>query len=139
MLKQLATLGIHSFLLITGTLSMTLLTADHALAQVQCNPSGNTQQMLRCAEQDYRTADQRLNQVYQRLIARINATEKQRLVEVQRLWIQFRDKTCQFESALNVGGTLEPLVTRGCLTRMTEERTQYLENYWQETRDQPLN
>lgn len=96
---------------------------------VKCNPSGTTVEMKKCAQDRYDAADKKLNQVYQQMIAKLSGEEKNRLVEAEKAWINFRDRTCKFESAQALGGTLEGLLYIGCLERVTSERTTYLQNY----------
>lgn len=100
------------------------------LAQnIQCKPDGNTAQMKKCAADDYAIADKRLNQIYQQLIAKLQGEQKQRLIQAQRTWIQFRDQTCRFESSQVLGGTAEGLFFTTCLTKVTQDRTQDLQEY----------
>ncbi len=96
---------------------------------VKCKPDGNTLEMRQCAADQYAIADQKLNQTYQQLIRQLSTQRKQRLIEAQRAWISFRDKTCEFESSQMLGGSAEPLLRTTCLTRVTQQRVQDLQNY----------
>lgn len=96
---------------------------------VKCKPDGNTLEMRKCADDQYAIADKKLNQTYQQLISQLSPQRKQRLIEAQRAWISFRDKTCQFESSQMLGGSAEPLLRTTCLTRVTQQRVQDLQNY----------
>ena len=100
------------------------------LAQnIRCKPDGNTAEMKKCAADEYAIADKRLNQIYQQLIPQLRGEQKQRLIQAQRTWIQFRDQTCRFESSQVLGGTAEGLFFTNCLTKVTQQRTQDLQRY----------
>lgn len=96
---------------------------------IQCKRDGNTAQLKKCAADDYAVADKRLNQVYQQLIGQLKGEQKQRLIQAQRTWIQFRDQNCRFVSSQALGGTAEGLFLTTCLTKVTQQRTQDLQNY----------
>jgi uncharacterized protein YecT (DUF1311 family) len=96
---------------------------------IQCNPNGNTFEMRKCAADNYALADKKLNQTYQKLIGQLSPERKKRLIEAQRAWISFRDKTCSFESSQALGGTAEPLFLTQCLAKVTQQRVQDLQNY----------
>lgn len=96
---------------------------------IQCKPDGNTSELKKCAADEYAIADKRLNQIYQQLIPKLRAEQKQRLIQAQRTWIQFRDQTCRFESSSYLGGTAEGLFFTTCLTKVTRQRTQDLQQY----------
>ncbi len=71
---------------------------------------------------NYQEADRLLNIAYQRLLNYLSATRREKLIDAQLAWIDYRDANCGFESNL---------VARGrniCLIRMTEIRTQELIN-----------
>lgn len=116
------------------------LTPSPAIAQpIQCNPAGNTAEMKVCATENYQAADRQLNQVYQSLISQLSGEQKTRLIDAQRSWIDFRDKTCRFEAAEASGGTLEGLLLTQCLARVTAERSANLQAYASAPRDRPLH
>lgn len=106
------------------------LTLDLLISQdIKCNEAGNTLEMKQCASENYEAADKKLNQVYQKLNSQVKGEEKNRLIEAQRAWITFRDKTCRFEAAQALGGSLEGLLFTSCLEQVTRERTATLEKY----------
>lgn len=136
------------FYLLAGilTFSSALVTSSYAqpsslISQtVKCNAAGSTAEMKKCADESYQAADRKLNQVYQSTISRLTGEEKNRLIQAQRAWIPFRDKTCSFEAAEALGGTLEGLLYTGCLERLTTERTTYLQKVFSARQtNQPTN
>ena len=114
----------------TAFVNLSLATPETLIAQnVQCKPDGNTLEMRKCASDQYQIADQKLNQTYQKLIGQLSPERKKRLIEAQRAWISFRDKTCSFESSQVLGGTAEPLFLTLCLAKVTQQRVQDLQDY----------
>ncbi|MEL7255598.1 MAG: lysozyme inhibitor LprI family protein [Pseudomonadota bacterium] len=97
-----------------------------AMAQAQ-DCSGTTADMAACGSAEFQLADAELNAVYGRAMA---AAERggfaADLRAAQRLWIPYRDAACHVEAAPYAGGSIAPLIFVGCLTRLTEERTQGL-------------
>ena len=59
-----------------------------------------------CAVARFRAADAELNRVYRALLAREGTDDKNRglLREAQRAWLNYRDKTCTWESDAARGG-----------------------------------
>lgn len=53
----------------------------------------------------------------------------------QRAWLPFRDRQCVIEAAEYAGGSMQPMVQRQCLARVTRERTVQLKDMmWQRGR-----
>jgi uncharacterized protein YecT (DUF1311 family) len=86
--------------------------------------------------EDARKADAKLNEVYQRVIARLSADRQEALRNAQRNWIAFRDGTCTFESGLKTGASRDwvdrqtrPALDPFCIQRLTLERVAHLQRY----------
>lgn len=77
-------------------------------------------------------ADAELNKVYKELRETLSDEEKERLKEVQKLWITFRDKEAEFAASLYDGGTMAGLVKINTMTTATENRVQGLKNLFLE-------
>lgn len=103
--------------------------SDEIAQNVNCNSPQTTLEMRICAGQSYEKADKKLNQVYRQLKPKLGTSQQKKLIDAQRAWIQFRDKSCAFSGAFAEGGTLEPVLTTSCLTNVTEERIKDLEGY----------
>jgi len=67
---------------------------------------------------NYQAVDRRLNQVYQQVRSSVGA--RQQLQSAQIAWIEFRDASCQFESARFSTSD------NACLTRLAEQRIERL-------------
>lgn len=128
MLDKIATAIFAAFLVFPGATNSEVA-ETHVAQGIQCNPNGSTMEMKKCADDDYQSADRKLNEVYQQLTPKVQGEERQRLIAAQRAWIQLRDTNCRFESAEALGGTLEGLLFTNCLTKMTTNRTAELQGY----------
>ena len=73
--------------------------------------------------------DAELNAAYAALLRRLaeekNADARRRLVEAERAWITFRDKTCRYE---NEFGGINSIGNVRCFARLTQERMGYLKS-----------
>ncbi|HVZ42519.1 MAG TPA: lysozyme inhibitor LprI family protein [Ramlibacter sp.] len=82
--------------------------------------------MNTCAARDYEREDARLNKAYRDVIAKLEPAKREKLREVQRLWLSYRDLNCDFQTDDYVGGTMYSLVHSICLTEMSKQRTKDL-------------
>ena len=71
-------------------------------------------------------ADANLNAAYRELRSKLDAANMQRLVDAQRLWIQYRDANCSAERDLYEGHTAASPAYLACLEAMTRARTKEL-------------
>lgn len=86
-------------------------------------------EMNRQAEQDFKAADAELNRVWAELKPRLPVHLRDKLVDSQLKWIQFRDAEAEARAAEVEGGSLRPLVYFGSLTETTRLRTQQLRSW----------
>ncbi|MEO1522111.1 MAG: lysozyme inhibitor LprI family protein [Cyanobacteria bacterium J06633_2] len=89
-------------------------------------------EMTYCAGLDHQRADDALNLVYRDLLAVVSDARRQKLIDAELAWIQYRDATCEFERSQYAGGSIEPMIYNLCMARLTEEQTQQLEIYLEE-------
>jgi uncharacterized protein YecT (DUF1311 family) len=83
----------------------------------------NTQiEIDQCLSNAYQSADKELNQVYSQLMKKQDAAGQSRLQVAQRAWIKYRDAHCTAAAAIYQGGSIQPSVRSGCLTRITRAR-----------------
>lgn len=114
-----------------AVLLLLLLLAISVSAQKpgKTDPCANPQtqiEMTQCAAEAYKAADVVLNQVYQKLVAMLDADEKAQLKEAQTAWIKYRDANCDFVADQYKGGTIRPMIYAGCLADVTKKRTSEL-------------
>jgi uncharacterized protein YecT (DUF1311 family) len=102
---------------------------DMISQQIDCSKAVSTPELKYCAEQSYKAADKRLNQVYQKVISTLSSEPKQKLIDAQLAWIEFRDNNCSFETYGSRDGTAYQIFWSGCLERLTKQRTTDLEEY----------
>lgn len=116
------------FIVISPSINTPLVLAQ---SDIKCKEDGTMVEMKKCADEKYITADEQLNQIYEKLMARVKdqTVAKEHLTQAQRAWITLRDKSCSFESSPYAGGTIEGLIYTKCLTRITETRIKELTNY----------
>ena len=81
-----------------------------------------------CAGANLKAADAVLNKIYQRLMARQkNKTAKERLKDLERAWISFRDRECGREvGSQEDGGSAWPMEMSNCLEEKTAARIREL-------------
>lgn len=93
----------------------------------ECNNPQTQMAMNRCAEAEYQQVDARLNQVYQSVKGSLGAAQRDRLIDAELAWIEFRDRNCEFVQAQFEGGSIQPVVYYGCMTQTTQDRTAELQ------------
>jgi len=97
-----------------------------------------------CVKAETVHQDKLLNEAYTRLLAKLNARQKEALTLSERAWIKFRDAECDFQGAVDIGGPLGIQVQAAnearaeCLLKQTHLRAEALkESYavsWDGTR-----
>lgn len=87
-----------------------------ALTQLEIN---------RCAGEQFRKADKALNVAYQRIISKLNASDRANLTAAQRAWLKYRSSNCWALRQFH-GGSLAPTDEAFCLQGLTEARTKEL-------------
>ena len=87
-----------------------------------CEEAVSTADMSLCFEEAYRTADRELNTLYLRIQEALLPDEQAALKEAERIWVQYRDATCDAEKALYGGGSGGPPTYFACLAAETKTR-----------------
>ncbi|MGR3890333.1 lysozyme inhibitor LprI family protein [Pseudomonas sp. 1152_12] len=94
----------------------------------KCMDSANTTvDMVNCNAKETKVQDERLNKAYKTALAAQEGDRKQKLQDVQRLWLKYRDANCAFAGSAT-GGTIDQVNGSGCLLDMTQSRAQELED-----------
>jgi len=123
---KVSTFGALMFLCLSTALSGY---GQRQKSQDPCANAQTTAEMRDCAGREYKKADDELNKVYKQLMSKLNDEgQKEALKQAQQAWLKFRDANCDFESYMNRGGTIEPVVRYGCLSWMTTSRTKELKD-----------
>lgn len=110
--------------------------SDHCM---QTNPGGQTTVgMGYCLDAEWQAWDRRLNATYARMLAQAQAEDADlnssavprqapALKAMQRAWITFRDRKCDWARSLWGGGTGGGPATASCLLTETARQVLYLE------------
>jgi uncharacterized protein YecT (DUF1311 family) len=85
-------------------------------------------ELQQCAAVAFREQDAALNKVYARAVASLGAKSTEDLRQAERLWLQWREHHCLWDSARYEGGSLQPVVFADCLVSVTEARVKQLED-----------
>ncbi len=80
----------------------------------------------RMAYRDFQRADARLNVVYRRVRATLDATGRAKLEKVERAWVAYRDAQADLEADVNRGGSMEPMVYSNVQESLTNDRIKAL-------------
>ena len=84
---------------------------------------------------DYKKADQELNKVYPKVLAKLDAEGQEKLKAAQRAWVAFRDAQAALDADMARGGTMSPLLRATSLSATTQERTKQLRAFLKELND----
>ena len=98
-----------------------LITSNIVSAQTQAEM--NTEAM-----NAYKKSDKELNVYYKKIVNTIDSKSKEKLIKTQRLWIQYRDTYCDFDTSPYEGGTIKPLMKYSCLKTLTDQQIDNLKN-----------
>ncbi len=104
---------------------------------VDCTKAMATHELNFCAEQELNSADAKLNDAYQKVLAFIAKSDAEKpydakswqaaLRESQRAWVAFRDADCKGLIPMSwTGGTGTTGEVLGCMTSKTKDRTKDL-------------
>ena len=105
------------------------LTFSFGAAAVEECEGVSTAEILKCLGDQYQSADDALNEIYQDLrenCLRDDGKGFRKLQNAQRAWITYRDLNCEWAGHAMAGGTGENILRLSCLTHMTEQRAEEL-------------
>ncbi|NOQ34764.1 MAG: DUF1311 domain-containing protein [Methylococcaceae bacterium] len=88
--------------------------------------NGTTVGMITCLGDETDRQDKKLNTNYKALKVTLNKKRQKQLLDVQRMWIKFRDANCDFYYDPE-GGSMHRVMSNECYLRMTAERALELE------------
>jgi uncharacterized protein YecT (DUF1311 family) len=90
---------------------------------VPCQTPASNAETTACFIQKSKTADEQLNNTYERIREALSPDEQKDLQAAQRLWLTFRDANCSAERNLYAGGSAAPTVYAACIEADTRQRT----------------
>jgi uncharacterized protein YecT (DUF1311 family) len=101
--------------------------ADAPPSAIDCKNAANQMELDYCAGQDFKTADAKLNALYQALMAKYDTNNQALLRNAQEKWLAWRDAECAYETELTWGGTIHSMMQTECDTDKTNTRIEELE------------
>ncbi len=131
-----------SLLVVIGCLSGGVFAFADDSAAPDCVNMPTQADMNSCAAIDADKADKALNAQYKKTRAAAvefdkgmdgsGASAVEKLTAAQRAWITFRDATCDIQTAISGGGSMEATLVYGCLESETKKRTEDLKSLQQD-------
>jgi uncharacterized protein YecT (DUF1311 family) len=91
----------------------------------------STADMVACASREVAVWDDILNETYRRLRDKLDEEQKPKLRDMQRAWIESRDRTCQFYYDFHQGTIAVPMAAL-CVNRETARRALFLLDFLNE-------
>ncbi|WP_416222423.1 lysozyme inhibitor LprI family protein [Sphingomonas sp. CD22] len=101
--------------------------ASTASSKAACWQQGTTAAISACFAASSKEADRSLNQLYGRVMSVLDPGDQQKLRNAQRLWVRYRDASCNAERSLWDGGTGGNPAYLACLDDVTRHRLDYLQ------------
>lgn len=89
--------------------------------------NGVTTTMIDCIGAETKQQDVRLNKAYKELTAVLTPERKKQLLDVQRMWLKYRDANCAFYNDPD-GGSLARVNANDCFMSATAARAKELED-----------
>jgi len=117
-----------AFTILIGCLAFSTL----ALAQDKndeafpCPNAVVTSDITECYDRALKRADQELNGAYQKIVKAIDGDALKKLKNAQRIWLRYRDATCDADMALYGSGTASGPHYLECMYYETRHRTDAL-------------
>ena len=93
-----------------------------------CNPAYSQSQpeLTAQAQADFEKADARLNALYKKTLAGLDAEGKKKLIASERAWLAYRDAEANYEADSERGGSMAPMIYNQACLELTEARIKEL-------------
>ncbi|KPN88648.1 hypothetical protein AL066_29380 [Pseudomonas nunensis] len=115
-----------------------LLATSVVFSEEDCKVITASAQVDKCAAIARKTADEKLNTSYKKLLVRLESQQKADpeqgkafmalAKDAQRAWIKLRDTNCPLEATnIESGVAAHTTTINNCITRMSQERSAYLD------------
>ncbi len=108
-------------------LSLPLLALSAAALADDCADAQTQAEINACTGAAYKASDKRLNDLYGQYRQRLDTGQKNALTAAQKAWLNYRDLSCQFETAGAKDGSGYPMAYSNCLKAMTDHRIKELQ------------
>jgi uncharacterized protein YecT (DUF1311 family) len=119
-------------------LPLVLMVWSQSSFALDCSKAITTPDTNACAAVELKSAEAKLNQVYQRVLKALDKPDaphepysemRKSLVEAQRAWVKFREADCHAVYLKHASGTIRTVMHIGCMQGHAEKRTKELEDY----------
>ncbi len=98
----------------------------YSQSKIDCSKATTQVEINKCSEQQYKSADKELNDLYKKVLTKLDARQKLALIQSQRKWVSFRDEYAKvYQSIFNEGSMLASAVVK-CKTGSTRSRIEEL-------------
>ena len=122
--------GVTLLALALGQFHARVFAEDMVQEQDECQNVEGQGPRNRCYAAQSERVEAELNGKYQELLGALDghsmSDKKKDLINVERLWVKFKEANCTFEGNMYEGGTLSSQVKSQCLTREAKRQTQVL-------------
>ena len=95
-------------------------------AAVNCGDSTTQNAMNECFGREAKQDQLLLESLLKELAAKLDAPDKERLEEVQSLWVKYRDAHCRWQAGFFEGGSVQPMMYSTCISALTWNRIEEL-------------
>ncbi|KND59320.1 putative periplasmic protein [Candidatus Burkholderia verschuerenii] len=96
-------------------------------AQPDCSNAPTQTAMNECVGKSLKAADQKLNETYRTLAAKISKDGAEQLKKTQRAWLAWRDAQCEFDSMGSRDGSIHSMIQAMCVEDLTKAQTKRLD------------
>ena len=114
---DLLTLGLSSLFYIKEACSQSKVDCSNAITQVEIN---------NCAQKQFLIADKELNDIYKKVMPKLDSKQKLVLIQSQRKWLAFREEYSKIYSLIYAGGSMSLSAVLKCKVEATRSRVDEL-------------
>jgi uncharacterized protein YecT (DUF1311 family) len=112
-------------------LSTCLLFTTYAFG-IECGDLKTQLEMNECAKNEYEKRDHKLNELYNLVVSKLDKEDRDKLKNVEKAWIKYRDLHCKAATDDNVGGSIYYFSKFQCLKALTDQRVKSIEIAYQQ-------
>jgi uncharacterized protein YecT (DUF1311 family) len=100
-----------------------------------CGEADNQATMNACYLAEYAKADASLHDVYDMQLKQLKGSDRSSLIQVQSIWLRYREAQCKLEADQEEGGSLQPTMYYSCMKEKTTARQKEIQsNYERDNR-----
>lgn len=110
------------FKLITILLIMVCSNRVYSQSKIDCSKATTQTEINTCSQNEYIAADKELNDIYRKVIGKLNTQQKFSLIQSQKKWIVFRDDYSKIYDLVYKGGSMATSAVVRCKTDVTRAR-----------------